>query len=457
MEALFAPANVAATAPREGAVLAITGEAALSEASALDMLGTLIDAVADSDRQLAVAAAKRARLIDQTRQFSEATAFSMDDPSTVRRWSHTAVARRVLVSELACALRLPERSIETLIAESGTLLGDLPDTLTALEAGAISYRHAQVMIDHALCLPEASRHAFELAALPAALTLTVAKFDRHAHILRERLHPDTIDSRHAQCADNREVTLTPARDGMAWLSAYLPAVAAHAAYNRLTDIAALGSGPAEPRTLTQLRADTLTELLINGTAETTEEPGDRANHNDANDSDTTSGRAALGHGIRARVLITVPVLTLLGHETEPATLEGYGPIDLGTAYYLTARTPSLMRILTHPETGAVLSVGRDRYRIPPDLRTWLRLRDETCRYPGCHTAARHCDIDHTTAWQHHGETTWNNLAHACPKHHDLKHHTRWNVTQDHHGTMHWTSPTAHKYTTNPTTHIRPGP
>jgi hypothetical protein len=157
------------------------------------------------------------------------------------------------------------------------------------------------------------------------------------------------------------------------------------------------------------------------------------------------------------VLITIPVLTLLGQEAEPATLEGYGPIDLGTAYYLTARAPGLIRILTHPETGAVLSVGRDRYTIPPDLRAWLRLRDGTCRYPGCHTAARRCDIDHTTAWQHHGETTWNNLAHVCPKHHKQKHHTNWNVTQDHHGNLHWSSPTAHNYSTQPATHISPDP
>jgi hypothetical protein len=373
----------------------------------------------------------------------------MTDPSTVRRWSQSAVARRVLVSELACALRVPERSAETLIAESATLLTDLPETLTALETGTLSYRHAQVMIEHAISLPEISRRAFEQAALPSALALTVSKFDRKARTLRERLHPDSIDVRHAACTDKREVTLTPARDGMAWLSAYLPAVAAQAAFNRLTDMAVSSSGPTEPRTMTQLKADAFTDLLINGVAE---EPG-----TDSGATDMASGRAALGRGIRARVLITVPALTLLGHPDEPATLEGYGPIDLGTAYYLAARAPGFIRILTHPETGVVLSVGRNRYGVPPDLRTWLRLRDETCRHPGCHTAARRCDIDHTKDWQHLGHTAWNNLAHACPKHHDLKHHTGWTVTQDRQGNMHWASPTAHKYSTEPAIRIRPGP
>jgi hypothetical protein len=46
-------------------------------------------------------------------------------------------------------------------------------------------------------------------------------------------------------------------------------------------------------------------------------------------------------------------------------LEGYGPIDIETARRLAADAPGFTRILTHPETGAVLSLGRDRYAIPP--------------------------------------------------------------------------------------------
>jgi hypothetical protein len=41
------------------------------------------------------------------------------------------------------------------------------------------------------------------------------------------------------------------------------------------------------------------------------------------------------------------------------------------------------------------------------------------------------------------------------KHHDLKHHTPWTITQNHHGTLHWTSPTAHHYNTEPATRIHP--
>ena len=438
-------------------------------ASFLDTMGELIDDVVEADRVIARAAATRAALIDQARSWSEATASLMPiDASQVHRWSAARVARRSLVSELAAALRLPERSTETLIEESRSLLRELPATMAALTEGQISYRHAQVMIDHANSLPAESRRVFEESALPFALKLTVSRFEHRARILRERVHPESIEVRHSSCRDKRELTVDPARDGMAWLTAYLPAVTAHAIYTRMTDIAADLQGPDEARTLTQLRADVFCDLLIDGQTDTAPDTSpDTATDTapDANSDaapDTNSGtapdaarpaRRGLGRGIRARVLITVPVLTLLGHGTEPAVLEGYGPIDLDTARNLAADAPGFVRILTHPETGAVLSLGRDRYAIPPDLRAWLRMRDETCRAPGCGAPARRCDLDHTKDWQYHGLSNHDNLAHLCPKHHDQKHHTRWIVEHLGDGDLEWISPTGHRYITEPATRI----
>jgi len=154
------------------------------------------------------------------------------------------------------------------------------------------------------------------------------------------------------------------------------------------------------------------------------------------------------------VLVTVPVLTLLGSSEEPANLEGYGPIDAETARWLAARAPSFMRLLTHPETGVVLSLGRTRYAVPRDLRTWLRVRDGTCRFPGCSRAARVCEVDHTDDWQFGGETRHDNLAHLCKSHHHLKHHTGWVVEQRGGGVLEWTSPLGKKYLVDPDIEIR---
>jgi hypothetical protein len=102
-------------------------------------------------------------------------------------------------------------------------------------------------------------------------------------------------------------------------------------------------------------------------------------------------------------------------------------------------------------------VGRDSYTVPKDLKDWLRVRDETCRFPGCRRAVTGCDIDHSTDWFCQGETAHDNLAHLCRKHHRLKHNTPWTVTHTGGGILTWTSPAGRTYTTEPETTLEPPP
>ena len=414
--------------PRPAALLpADTTPAALLPAAMANTLDDLLDSIAALDRMQASLAAHKVELIDQARRWSELTQQSIGGSDS--GWNAEVRAGRVIASELACALRIPERSAQSLVAESVALM-KLPETFTALGAGTITWRHARAIVDHVSSLPADAWSAFETAAIPFAQTLTVAQFDRRARVLRERLCPASIDTRFRDAAADRTLTLEPARDCLAVLSAYLPAAIAQGVYNRVTDMALAHRSPSTERTLAQLRADFFAELLLEGRL--------------------GSGRDG---GIRPRVLVTVPVLTLLGTSDEPAVLEGYGPIDRETALALAGSAPSFTRLLTHPETGAVLSVGRDRYAVPADLRTWLRVRDGTCRFPGCSRAARLCELDHTRDWQHGGETAHRNLAHLCAAHHHLKHQTQWRVEQVEGGVMKWTSPSGRSYTTEPETRM----
>jgi Domain of unknown function (DUF222) len=399
--------------------------------------GELIESIAASDRMLASVAAWRARLIDDARQWSEIQSQAQSQASGSTRvggWDAETVAHRELVSELACALRIPERSADYLVATSQALVNQLPGTLRALGDGELSYRHAQSLVDHAKSLPVEALEEFEAAVLPSAKTLTVAKLDRKALRIRERMHPESIEKRKQAAVEDRAVHIEPTRDGMAWLNAYLPAEQAIGIDDRLAQLAGILKTEGEERTLAQLRADILCDLLVDGEIPTSD--------------------VSLARGVRPRVLVTVPVMTLLGHENEPAQLEGYGPIDAETARRLSAHAPSFTRLLTHPETGAVLSVGQDKYVVPKDLRTWLRVRDETCRFPGCSRRAGGCEVDHTVDWQYEGETRHDNLAHLCPSHHHLKHQTKWQVTNSRDGTLTWTSPAGREYTTSPAVQVR---
>ena len=460
MESIEEPvASVAAgAAGTAGAVVSLPLPAAAQET-----LGLMIDGLSGTDRHIAWTMACRAEQIDQARRWSEITSSTTAPMDS--RWDADTIARRALVSELACPLRIPERTAETLIGESKALVHELHQTMAALKEGDISYRHASVLIGHASSLPAQTRPGFEAAVLPHARKLTVSKFDRKARAVRERTHPDSITARHREAIAERCLQFQPAADGMAYLTLHGPAPAALAIFTHASDTAASLQGPDEPRTLTQLRADAFIDAALtgltgpdalngltsqgDGTADAT--PPGRRDRRGRRDRGRSPRRRRVEPGIRARVFVTVPVLTLLDKSEEPGTLEGYGPIDADTARQLAGHAPSFTRILTHPETGTVLSVGRTRYTVPNDLRTWLRIRDETCRFPGCNRNAARCDIDHSHDWQCGGTTSGQNLAHLCPAHHQLKHNTTWAVTHARDGTLDWTSPTRHEYFTEPAT------
>ncbi|WP_439563651.1 DUF222 domain-containing protein [Microcella sp.] len=409
-----------------------------------DSLVDLLQAAATFDRIIATAQAIRADVIDRARQLSELSTLAEsaelnrgDSPSARRQLAH-----RVLVSEVACALRLPERTAERLIAESDMLVTHLGATHRALADGSISYRHAQVIIDEAQSLPDGARSSYEQAVLPAAARLTAARLRPRARAERERCHPESIEHRVEKSRADRHVLLEPAHDGMAWLSAFLPAARASAIYERITSVAMGIKRSAvdddDSRTLAQLRADVLSDLLVDGVVDA----------------------SGCGTGVRATVHVTVPVERLLGARLSgessarttatfvpQAELEGYGPLDDETARELAAGAPSFARLLRHPESGAVLSVGRDRYAVPADLAMALRVRDRTCRFPGCGRSAARSDIDHTVDWQYGGTTSIDNLAHLCPAHHQLKHRSEWQVSQHGGGVLRWRSPSGTTYVT----------
>ena len=443
---------------------ALEGEALEGEALALAMLGTfddLLSSVESTERIIGASMALRAAQIDQLRLWSEAMTATASSPTASSSgasststgphgWTAAVRGRRELVFELACALRIPERTAERLIWESSRIVHDLPETNTALRDGEISYRHAQVMIDQTDTLPDGASADFERDLLPFAKTLTVAKFAAVARKKRESLHPESITERHTAAVEERRVWVDPQQDGMAFLGAQLSAEVALAAYDRLTEIAMAQKSPDDARTLAQKRADAMSDLLIDGDTCATADEG--AVGDGAAGEGAAGQRAAgegTGHGVRAKVLVTVPVLTLLGRAETPANLEGYGPIDSETARQLAADAPSFARVLTDPVTSAILDFDRTKYAVPADLRMVLRVRDETCRAPGCNRAAARCDVDHSVDWANGGTTCAGNLSHLCEFHHNLKHHTRVRLRNLGDGRIEWKTPSGRTYVTHP--------
>jgi hypothetical protein len=348
-----------------------------------------------------------------------------------------------VVAEVACVLTVSERAAGALLAEAHALTTTLPLTPSALQAGTISWQHARIMVDETVNLDPAGAQALEAHFLdpdapnPArgcpAGELVPGRFRHKARTWRERHHRVSIEKRHARGVQDRRLEYAPDRDGMAWLSAYLPADQAAGIWDRTTTAARALQGPVEGRTLSQLRADITATWLLGGT-------GDQA--------DIDDGRlAASVPSPRAQVLITVPVLSLLGATDEPAMLDGYGPIPPSMARRLIAGgAESFHRVLTDPRDGAPLEIGRTSYRVTKAQRQWLRLRDGKCPFPGCSNQSLDNEADHLLAWGKGGSTGISNLGQPCPRHHRLRHATGWTPTAaTANESPGWISPTGRHY------------
>jgi hypothetical protein len=166
---------------------------------------------------------------------------------------------------------------------------------------------------------------------------------------------------------------------------------------------------------------------------------------------------------RTHVLVTVALSTLIGVDDAPGDLAGYGPLDAVQARAL-AWGGTWQRLVTDPASGAVLDVGRTRYRPSAALDEHVRYRDRTCTAPGCTVPADRADLDHTVEFHPApgdppgddparplGTTSAGNLGPVCRHHHRLKTETAFTLRQPRPGLFAWTDPTGHTYLVQPGT------
>ena len=142
---------------------------------------------------------------------------------------------------------------------------------------------------------------------------------------------------------------------MAYLGLNIPAVEAVAIGGRAAASAAALKNGGDPRTLVRLKVEVLCDLLING-------------------APLIPGAA---QGITAHINLAVPLLGLLGVTDELTDLVGFGPIDLLSAARITARAPSLTRVLTDPVTGHATTDGRPSQTSGPSNHHRSELRART--------------------------------------------------------------------------------
>ncbi|WP_285026046.1 HNH endonuclease signature motif containing protein [Plantibacter sp. ME-Dv--P-122b] len=395
------------------------------------------DEWAEIHRQQAVLDARKARLLARSAAYADAFADSVV-PAVFPPAERRALSRRSTCATLAMATRVPERTVQRATNDAEALVNNAPAVLESLEAGRISARHAKTITDQLCDVPSEGRAVFLAKVLPVAEQTTDAELRRRARVLRERLHPESITTRALRSEADRRVEVEPAADGMAWVHLFTTAPIAQGIAERIEAAAAESRAAGDTRTCAQLQADALAALALTGVTP-----------EDVTSSPVLPHPIEVQEHIKPTVQITVPALSMAGVSDAPATLDGYGPIDPETAARIAVNAPSFTRILVQPETGAVLSVGRNQYRVPADLQRAVRLRDGTCRAPGCGRRARACDLDHSVAWEDGGATDVGNLACLCRHHHRMKHLPEWNLDHQPDGVLEWTTPDGKHHRTEP--------
>jgi hypothetical protein len=388
------------------------------------------------------------------------------------------VSRNITAATLAMRLQCSPREADVLVREGISYCGTLGRTGAALAAGTIDVPRARALVNRLWDqMPHVAAHV-EDEVLPRAGGRTSFQVRQDVERALLVVDPEGAADRGRVARQHRSVSRPqPRPDGMAGLWVLLPAVRAVQVDCVLEAAARTARSAGDPRTLEQLRADGLCDLVLGEPGDAAAGTGEQAAGHVAPAADLPSQREGDRDAVRAgatdwragpraprtHVLVTVALSTLIGVDDAPGDLAGYGPLDAVQARAL-AWGGTWQRLVTDPASGAVLDVGRTRYRPSAALDEHVRYRDRTCTAPGCTVPADRADLDHTVEFHPApgdppggddarplGSTSAGNLGPVCRHHHRLKTETAFTLHQPRPGLFAWTDPTGHTYLVQPGT------
>ena len=145
-----------------------------------------------------------------------------------------------------------------------------------------------------------------------------------------------------------------------------------------------------------------------------------------------SGELPSVRGAVAQVRVRIDWFALCAARGAPGVAGGElpfaGPITAETARRL-ACDASVVRILTDP-AGLPLDVGREQRCATAAIRRAVEERDAHCVFAGCTVPAAWCDFHHVDHWAWGGETSCENGALLCERHHTAVHEGGFTIARD---------------------------
>lgn len=334
---------------------------------------------------------------------------------------------RGIAAQVALARRISPYAAQRYVGWAMILTSELPATLAELRAGRTNEWRAMLVARETVLLSRAQRAEVDAELAPRLGQLGDKRTEAEARKIAYRLDPHGFLARARAAANDRQVSLRPAPDAMARLTALLPVgqgVATYAALSRAADTPT-GVGDEPGRGRGQIMADTLVERV--------------------------TGQAT-AQDVPVTVNVTISDDALLGGGDEPAHVDDYGPVPAGVARDLVRRpapeTPMwIRRLYTRPGTGELLAMDAKRRAFAPGQRRFVRVRDQWCRTSWCEASIRH--TDHVVRAEDGGATCIGNAQGKCEACNYAKEAPGWHdavVGDDDVGrAIETTTPTGHRY------------
>ncbi|TGB38751.1 HNH endonuclease signature motif containing protein [Mycolicibacterium peregrinum] len=339
-------------------------------------------------------------------------------------------------AEVSAALRISRGRAGTQIHHARVLRDKLPLVAARFAVGDIDYRVVRMIIartgivdpavwvglDEELAARADKWMRFSERQLRDRVDQWIAKLDPNGVRV-----PPPID-------DGRFVQVEPSSPGMASVWANIHA-ADGVALNQRLDAVADTVCPHDPRTREQRRADAVGPVAR------------LQSHMPClcgrEDCPAAQKRAAADAAV---VHVLADQATVNGSSDDPGYLAGHGILPAESVRELAAT--GKVKPVRMP-TGNVAEPAEPQYRPSVALSEFIRWRDLTCRFPGCDAPVERCDIDHTAPWPA-GPTHPSNTKLFCRAHHLVKTFCPgWSDRQRPDGTIEFTTPTGHTYTTEP--------
>ncbi|MCZ2819214.1 DUF222 domain-containing protein [Modestobacter sp. VKM Ac-2977] len=291
------------------------------------------------------------------------------------------------------------------ILRSGRALEHFPALAAGFADGQVTAAQVNVVAEKVgeSEVARAAEQGIDLAAFDQVWALVAAESPHQSLVAAVQAFEDALDpdGPEPDPTEGRRLSIAKHSDGSITGRFDLDAVGGEKVQAAIESIVQADRPQGDERTRAQQNADALVQLC---------------------DNQLASGDLPILRTVKPHVVVGIDLDDLVDPATGPgAASTGFGATISAARARWIACEASISRIVMGPD-GVPLDLGRDHRVVTPGLRKAVERRDKACVFAGCGAPSWWCDVHHLIHWLHGGETSLQNSALLCERHHTKVHH-----------------------------------